>query len=422
MLFTFCIWHSYLPEAMIRTIVVPIPKNKTGDASELSNYRPISLATVIAKVLDGIIDIQLGQHLQIHDAQFGFRSGLSEMAILNLKHTVGYYTERSTPVYACFLDFSKAFDLVAYDRLWQKLSEDTDLPGEYIRLLKYWYGNQSNYVRWSGSLSAEYRLECGVRQGGLISPTLFNLYIDRLVRELSSAGLGCSIDGVFVNNISYADDMVLPSPSISALRKLIAICERYAGAHGLRYNVTKSELMVFKAGLKTYNTVPHVMLNGSVLKKVSQFKYLGHWVTDTLVDDTDIDRERRALSFRANMLARRFARCTAEVKKTLFRAFCLLYVQPMGQSFEKNYNRLRVLYNNAFRALMGLPRYCSASGMFADTNINGFATIIRKRVVSDAPHTRQYQQLPATVDCPIMRYWTRSHIEHSGSKPKFRLR
>ncbi|CAK1595663.1 unnamed protein product [Parnassius mnemosyne] len=104
---------------MTKTVVVPIIKNKTGDASKLSNYRPISLAIDIAKVLDGLIDIQLRQHLQFLDAQFGFRPGLStEMAILNLKHTVQYYTQRSTPVYACFLDLSKALDLVSYDRLW----------------------------------------------------------------------------------------------------------------------------------------------------------------------------------------------------------------------------------------------------------------------------------------------------------------
>ncbi|KAA5569941.1 hypothetical protein F3G14_19280, partial [Acinetobacter baumannii] len=113
---------------------------------------PISLATVIAKVLDGIIDIQLRRHVKLHDAQFGFRPGLStETAILNLKHTVQYYTDRGTPVYACFLDLSKAFDLVAYDRLWHKLSNDTDLPHEFVSLLRYWYGNQSNFVKWSGS-------------------------------------------------------------------------------------------------------------------------------------------------------------------------------------------------------------------------------------------------------------------------------
>jgi hypothetical protein len=64
-------------------------------------------------------------------------------------------------------------------------------------------------------------------------------------------------------------------------------------------------------------------LNGGQLKRVNSFKYLGHLVTDDLRDDADIDRERRALAIRGNMIARRFSRCTAQVKITLFRAYCI---------------------------------------------------------------------------------------------------
>ncbi|XP_026746092.1 uncharacterized protein LOC113507435, partial [Trichoplusia ni] len=85
----------------------------------------------------------------------------TETAILCLKHTVQYYTSRKTPVYACFLDLSKAFDLVSYDCLWRRLSQNTDLPKDIIDILKYWYNNQYNYVKSAGVLSDAYRLECG---------------------------------------------------------------------------------------------------------------------------------------------------------------------------------------------------------------------------------------------------------------------
>lgn len=69
------------------------------------------MATVIAKVLDGVFERRVSGQLKIHDAQFGFRPGLStETAVLALKHTVKYYTERSTPVYAAFLALTKAFE------------------------------------------------------------------------------------------------------------------------------------------------------------------------------------------------------------------------------------------------------------------------------------------------------------------------
>ncbi|KAL0810266.1 hypothetical protein ABMA28_010428 [Loxostege sticticalis] len=215
-------------------------------------------------------------------------------------------------------------------------------------LLQYWYANQVNSVRWVNTFSEEYRLECGVRQGGLTSPRLFNLYIDELIVGLSNMRVGCWVDGVCINSISYADDMVLLAPTVRALRSMLNLCESYAKYHGLVYNVKKSEYMVFKAA-------------GNVnLKRVFKFKYLGHYIADDLKDHVDIERERRALAVRCNMLARRFARCTDQVKITV----------------------LRVQYNNGFRALLGLPRYCSASEMFAQSHTDGFFAVLRKKTAS----------------------------------------
>ncbi|KAA5554011.1 hypothetical protein F3G54_32465, partial [Pseudomonas aeruginosa] len=103
--------------------------------------------------LDSMLNFKLNKYVNLHDNQFGFRSGLStESAILSLTHAVKYYTRRGTPVYACFLDLSKAFDLVSYDLLWKKL-ENIKLPTEINNVLKFWYGNQINNVRWAGALS-----------------------------------------------------------------------------------------------------------------------------------------------------------------------------------------------------------------------------------------------------------------------------
>lgn len=165
-----------------------------------TNYRPISLATIVAKILDSLLDSRLQYYLNLHDAQFGFRPRLStESAILALKHTVQYYTDRKTPVYACFLDLSKAYDLVSYNVLWNKM-RSRGMPAHLVNLFRYWYANQTNLVKWSNSVSEAYRLECGVRQGGISSPTLFNLYVNDLIVELSSKRVGCRVGGVNVNN------------------------------------------------------------------------------------------------------------------------------------------------------------------------------------------------------------------------------
>ncbi|XP_052758207.1 uncharacterized protein LOC128202323 [Galleria mellonella] len=378
MFFSFCLSHAYLPIKLIKTVVVPILKNKTGDISDCNNYRPISLATVVSKVLDSLLDSYLNKHLHLHDAQFGFRPGLStELAVLSLKHTVQYYTSRQTPVFACFLDLSKAFDLVSYDILWEKL-KDNNVCSRLINILKYWYTNQVNNVRWGNALSEEYKLECGVRQGGLTSPKLFNLYINDLIVGLSSSRVGCHVDNVCINNISYADDMVLLTPTIRALRQLMYMCETYSASHGLKYNVNKTEYLIFKANGKCPTHVPDIQLHGANIKRVHKFKYLGHYVTDDLKGQTDVARERRALAVRCNMLARRFARCSEEVKITLFKAYCqTFYTSSLWVNCtQASLSALRIQYNNSFRVLLGLPRFCSASSMFAQSRVDDYYAML----------------------------------------------
>ncbi|XP_053617732.1 uncharacterized protein LOC128679476 [Plodia interpunctella] len=284
-------------------------------------------------------------------------------------------------------------------------------------MFQYWYAHQTNSVRWAGAVSDSYGLACGVRQGGLTSPTLFNLYINELIIELSSQHVGCHVDGVCVNNLSYADDMALLSASVCGLRKLVEICEKYACGHGLLYNVKKSQCMVFRAGTNCPRDVPPVRISGTPLQWVSQFKYLGHIIAADLKDNADIDRERRALSIRANMIARRFARCSRQVKIALFRAYCTsLYTCSLWADYTKrSYNDLRVLYNNAFRVILGLPRFCSASGMFAEARTDCFHAAMRKRSASLVRRVRTssnviLNMIADRLDCPYTRCCCERHV------------
>ncbi|XP_045454223.1 uncharacterized protein LOC123663596 [Melitaea cinxia] len=129
-----------------------------------------------------------------------------------------------------------------------------------------------------------------------------------------------------------------------------------------------------------------------------------------------MERERRSLSVRCNMLARRFAHCNKEVKITLFKAYCQsLYTCSLWVNYtRKAYSGLRVHYNNAFRLLMGLSWRCSASGMFAEAGVDSFGAIMRKRSASMLRRVRASANtilgaLTDSFDSPIMEHWIRMH-------------
>lgn len=150
-----------------------------------------------------------------------------------------------------------------------------------------------------------------------------------------------------MNDIGYADGLVLLGPSVGALRKLIKIlCESNAGTYELKFNVLKREVIVFKAGVKCYSEVPPIMLHASSLNRVRKFKHLDHGVSEAVSGNLDTKRECRSLAVQCDTLTHRYARFTIPVKVRLFKTFC----QPFNTcSLWVNFKTyLRVQYNSAF--------------------------------------------------------------------------
>ena len=121
----------------MKTALVPIVKNKTGDTSDKNNYRPIAIVTVASKLFEICILKVLDAYLITHDHQFGFKYKHStDMCIFTVKSVIKYYTEQNTAVYTCLLDARKAFDRVNHWTLFAKLI-DTQAPLLIVRVLLF---------------------------------------------------------------------------------------------------------------------------------------------------------------------------------------------------------------------------------------------------------------------------------------------
>ena len=99
-------------------------------------------------------------------------------------------------------------------------------------------------VRWGNLLSMTFRCTNGIRQGGQLSPFLYNVYTDDLNHHLQAASVGCNVGDAWVNSLSYADDMLLLAPTVTALQTLLEVCRAYAGPHDIVYNTTKTVCML----------------------------------------------------------------------------------------------------------------------------------------------------------------------------------
>ena len=185
------------------------------------------------------------------------------------------------------------------------------------------------------------------------------VYLDDLSVKLNSCHVGCYYSGECINHLMYADDLVITSPSVAGLYKLLHICESFGLSHDVLFNNKMSTIMSFRAGNLKDAHLPLYTLNGEVLCDSACVKYLGHFVCSDLTDDTDILRQRRCLSIQGNVLLRKFHMCSIGVRLALFRSFCSpMYTSQLWWNYKKcTMKRLHITHHNVFKMSISMSKY-----------------------------------------------------------------
>jgi len=138
---------GYIHNSCLNTTIVPICKNKNGNMSDTSNYRPVAVATVVLKLLEYFILSNISAFLGTTDNQVGFNAGhRTDQCTFLLKQTASYFVSHGSSVHAVFLDASKAFDLVLHMKLFEKLIQ-RKVPMCFVRLLKHWFKEQMMHIK-----------------------------------------------------------------------------------------------------------------------------------------------------------------------------------------------------------------------------------------------------------------------------------
>ena len=204
--------HGYASPDFRQSVIIPIVKNKQKSVNKSTNYRGIALSSIIAKLMDVIIIKNERSVIQSTDFQFGFKEKSSTtQCTFVMNEVIQYYLNNGGTVYATFLDASKAFDSVKFEKLFRILI-DREMCPLAARFLAFVYMNQSSCLKWGSSVSSSFSAQNGVKQGGALSPQLFNTYLDVLLTDLKKTGFGCHIGHKYMGSFAYADDIVLLSP------------------------------------------------------------------------------------------------------------------------------------------------------------------------------------------------------------------
>ena len=371
--------HGYLPRSLMSVVLIPIIKNKCGNISSKDNYRPIALASIASKIIERIILNRTEDILTTNENQFGFKKGHgTDQCIYVLKEVLNMYKSLNSCLSLCFLDASKAFDRINHSLLFQKL-KSRGIPGYLLRILVFWYENQTMYVRWGKLLSSPFTVSNGVRQGGILSPFLFNVYMDELSTRLNKFSIGCVVGSLRINHIMFADDLVLVSPSTRGLSILLYECEKYGIECDILFNPKKSAVMFIKPEFMKNVKMPDFKINDTIIDVVNKYTYLGHIICESLLDDLDIARQRKKIFAQGNCLLRKFYMCTIDVKVTLFKSYCSsFYTAQLWTNYTQNaINKLYIAYHNTLKLLIGVNKREHTRPICVSLNVKFCPALIR---------------------------------------------
>jgi hypothetical protein len=385
-LFTLCLTHGYIPNQLLLSTLIPIPKDMLGDISNSDNYRGIALCCLCLKIFEYVLLDMHSSTLSSGPCQFAYKSNASTTQCTWMaREVIQHYNNNGSHVFAALLDCSKAFDKVRFDILFEKLIT-YGLSPTVIRFLLYSYTHSRVRVNWNNDMSYSFGVSNGVRQGAVLSPFLFNIYMEELICNVQKARYGCHVGysciryGILV----YADDILLLAPSLNALQNMLDICTSFGTATGLQYNCKKTVCIDFHGNddCCTEGNCYNVYLNKQRLSWCKAVKHLGHYLTCCLTCDKDVHVKKGQFIACVNNILTEFSFAHHDVKLNLLNIYgTSFYGCQLWDLYGNATQRLYTTWNIALRRLIGLPYRTHRRFLDHICNINHIHVSLKLRFV-----------------------------------------
>jgi len=270
-LFNLMLRCGHVPPEFCYSYTIPIPKIQDcrTKAVTTDDFRGIAVSPVISKTFEYCILECFGQFFVTSENQFGFKKGIGcSNAIYTVRKAAENLIADGCTVNICAIDLSKAFDKVNHHALFIKLMRRF-IPVQLLITLESLFSNCWTCIKWKSITSTFFRFDFGVRQGSVLSPFMFALYINDIVNYLHFR------QRFFI--VLYADDILILAPTVTELQRLLFECERVLAWLDMRINVKKS--CCLRAGpnydIKCANITTS---DGLALPWVQEIRYLGIYI------------------------------------------------------------------------------------------------------------------------------------------------
>src|SRR6185312_14242535 len=278
-LFLFCYQHAVIPDTWKMAHIYPLYKKK-GDASEICNYRAISLTETLRKLFESVISIPLQEYTtKLHVAQGGFRPKRSTLdQITTLNEILKAADNSKSDIFITFLDIKAAYDTVYRPILWNKCIEQLNMEKSLVCLLQQLFDFNQSSVIINGTHSEPFPLHNGLFQVSILSPMLYAFFINDLASKLWQTNDAFTLwkEKIWerVPCLFYADDIALIATSQHRMQDLLNICDQHSQDNKYDFNFAKCEYLCNIRNLSRDRTTA-LTLQGFPIKYSLNFTYLG---------------------------------------------------------------------------------------------------------------------------------------------------